>query len=127
MWIIPAKHDNDPKWHTLKATSNFALQKYSPSKTILDFFIGSINSIMMSIPFEYRIVIHFKEVNDEQQRIFVIALANSKKDIMKEWNELEKKICPELVNIQSEREKIQFALNKIENIVTSLYSIYYLC
>ena len=127
MWIIPTKQQNDLNWETLRTENSFSLQKYSPSKSILGFFIGTLNSLMMSTPHDYRIVVRLPESSLEANEVYIVALENSKKEIYREWNELEKRMFSQVATLENDKERLQFILSKMESFVTSNYSIFSSC
>lgn len=119
MWIIPTKQQNNSDWKTYKEKHLFMLQKYEPSNSVLNFVRGTVNSLLLSHPFKFRIILAETINEPVQPEIFVIAVGNSKKELASEWNQLEQSILPDLLQVENQAEQIRLALSKIEGLITN--------
>lgn len=122
MWIMPTKQKNNSDWKTCRESLPFMMQKYEPSNSVFNFVLGTVNSLMLSYPFKFRIIIMEDFIKSPQFDAYVVAVGNSKKEITVEWHQLQQTILPELEKIADQTQQIQFAVAKIESLIASTSS-----
>ena len=106
-----------PLWVTERANLHFIMQRRKGSKGrgFTSLFVGTLDSVRESKPSPYRIL-HQAEGSD----VFVlVSEAMSSKEILEDWDYLERELLPTLADFETPEEATEFVNVKVKSIIAA--------